>query len=339
MKRKLLIPIMLLGLFHSVFSEDQPVVFDTSGAFSWYPYFAMGLNNNYGSENIDYQNFFNYNIRLNMGLKLFNKVNAYFDLGVDDSIMEGMMNLAGGIGSKYFGVQIDYHKLNFPIFWYDSNEQQKLRDDFSQTWTTVALIGPRLQSKPGNIIELLFGADLLLGFFWTHAVTPGNVIFEVGYEYGSRIVHSIFDRDYVSDTWGLRIWATRDLLTENHNQSIANRLFNSLTSRLGLSDIVLCCDSMVDIGLGIGKPSAAATARADELQLEYQDENGFNILYTRFRVMIGVGKEWKIGGRNILNLELGIDINSEGFYGLREDGYTDFQIDNFGPYLSVGARF
>ena len=104
MKFKLLVLFTIMGYCSAVFSLDKPVIFDTAAAFSWYP-----LNNFAGAMNEE--GGFNYNLQLSMGLKLFKKMSAYVNMDIDDPTMKKLINVAGALGSKYFGVQFDYHKV------------------------------------------------------------------------------------------------------------------------------------------------------------------------------------------------------------------------------------
>jgi hypothetical protein len=112
MKVKLFALVMMAGLCLPAFSEDEPIVFDTSAAFSWYPFPDFAIDGA-ALEPDD----FNYNLQLSMGVKLFSKVSTYLDIDVDDLTMKKMVDIAGSIGSKYFGVQFDYHRISGNLTW------------------------------------------------------------------------------------------------------------------------------------------------------------------------------------------------------------------------------
>jgi hypothetical protein len=322
-KLKLFALIIIAGHCLPLFSLDKSIIFDTGAAFSWYPY-------------NDFADFFdaehlNYNLQLNMGLKLFEKVSTYFNLDIDDPTMKKFINIAGSIGSKYFGIQLDYHKvsgrLNWEEYWHNVNTSQTLDVDFNQHWTTVALIFPRIMSKPGNIGDML-GGDILFGFFWNHSTIPLTI--DRNESNTLEALSSTLDPEFVSNTWGLRFSITQDMITKH--RTIAE-IFDLPNLPF---DIFYFFNVVLDIGIGIGKPSENAVFRAREKGWDYQG-NDLNMLYIKTRDMFGIGKEWELGDNFLLNFTVGVDYTLEMFQDF--SGHSSLDTRSSGPFVRIGAMF
>ena len=362
MKKNLLAIFMLLSVLPVLFSQEDapeepsgkppenPVVFDASGVFSWYPV-STYITSGKVSVEPDPLEYFNYNIQLNMGMKLFNKVSAYFNFGIDDSIANGMMNLAGAIGSKYFGVQVDYQKINFMMAWHNYKTDSDFISEFNQTWTSIALIGPRIKSRQGNLVELLLGGDLLIGVFWNTAIIP-TFVYDMEIVSGSSniIRNTVLDTNYNANIWGFRICVVQDLLTENVRDSFVDRLFatkglwgpkspseKSSNNILTRNDIITCFEITVDFGWGTGSPSKKAKEEAESLNPDFTPDEE-SISYFRCKLRLGLGKEWQITERIALSTVIGLEYNAQSFSRKGQIGKM-FTSDNMGPFLLIGTRF
>jgi hypothetical protein len=323
MKFKLLVLFCITGYCSPVFSLDKPIIFDTAAAFSWYSYneFAKALDVEH----------LNYNLQLNMGLKLFQKMSTYFNMNIDDPTMKRFINIAGAFGSKYIGVQFDYHKvsgkLSWDEYWRDNiNAPQKKDTEFNQHWSTVALIFPRIASKPGNIGDYL-GGDILFGLFWNRSILPLSI--DRNESNVLDALSSTLDPEFVSNTWGLRISVAQDMLTEHRTVS---EIFNLPNLPF---DFFYYLNAVFDIGLGIGKPSEGAISRAKEKGWDYQGDN-LKMFYTRVRDMIGIGKEWELNNAQI-NFVIGIDYSLERFQDF--SGHSSFDTRSMGPFVRFGVLF
>jgi len=300
--------------------------FNISGAFSWYPpdffdnwkphwYDRVGGEEEFPAS---YYMDHSYNIRLQMGLKLFKDLGAFIDFGLDENVAKGI-NLAAKLNAKWFSLQLDYLLLSSEIkFWEDteylSNEERESRPPdiikkYKDQWMTVALMYTGLPE------------GFYLGAIYTRANFPQFIRTDVVYFLDECPIWAA----------GVRLGVGWDHNSDEERDAALSvfRTFNDWMNATLL---------MADIGFGKANPDDAKVAIAKANAINGFDDN-FNVYYVRIyasmgaykRTPFGKNKSWLFGFGLEANLQaMGIlsnDIKAMGF------GY------NIGPYILGGLRF
>jgi hypothetical protein len=311
-----------------IFSQEETVLFDASIGFSYYVF------SDFQGVSLVADNF-NYNLQLIMGLKLFGKISTYFDLGIDDPTFKRSINFAGTIGSKYFTVQLDYHRVRGNLEWiefgfkqnltsvYDNYKSEK-NELFDQTWLTAALMLPRFSAEPGNFVDHL-GGDVLFGFFWNHSIMPTDIILTY-YDDDVYICKYFLDTRYLVNAWGIRMAILQDMMADYSQGILQLPLFN-----LENSNFFLYHNAIFDFGLGFGKSN-----------YEIID---IGIMYMKIRDMIGLGYNWDIGSNGSINIIVGFDFSLEYFLPVDFPNHTldigniyGLNTKNEGPFIRLGIK-
>jgi hypothetical protein len=308
----------------SIYTQERPLIFDTSAEFSYYPQSAFDI------DEISLEpDLFNYNLQLSTGLKLFEKVNAYFNMEVNDPTMKKLINIAGTVSAKYFSIQFDYHKVSGNVLWFDSFYNKENNLNFNQTWTTVALMSPRFRINDGIIVNYLNGllpatffsflggfanTDIRLGLFWNHSIIPQ---FIDAYDDNLENQNKFFDKSFVSDAYGLRLFFVLDMMDFDYE------------------GLYLFVNAVFDFSfVGAGKASKEVIEKINTSGIKF-DKGEFKITYIRTRDKIGLGYRWEFYKKKHMNIVVGLDISLETFY------VSDYSLDsyNLGPFVSFGITY
>ena len=140
MNKIVLVLICIFGLFivSNIQAEDRAFSIAPGLSFSSYPY-ADYIE---GDSEMDFEQ--NYGLSALLNLKLFGKVSAHIDFGLNDPTFQKMVDIAGKIDAFNFILMFDYHTLKGDVKWKGSSPNpfpdNKVKFDFDTTLTNISLM-------------------------------------------------------------------------------------------------------------------------------------------------------------------------------------------------------
>jgi hypothetical protein len=236
-----------------------------------------------------------YSIQLEMGLKLFNTVNVFFDFGLDDPHMSKAMEIAGKIETRYFNVIYIYKSTLFPQKtidaattlpggeydkWHFPQDGEKLASKLNVG--TLALMGPVF-------------SGFRVGFIWSSINANLGLQSEKEIN-GHYIAYMDIDRNF--NTYGVRL--ALDLTDLYH--------LPYYTGNKGMGKLKLIGNTYIDLGWGNANLSNEAV-----------DAVGFSssknlILYSVIRGNFGIAWEKGISAKRSITYGFGLDFFSTSIH-------------------------
>ena len=320
-KRSLFAPVK------SFFSAADMVI-NPAVSFSWYP--SANYSGEYTNTTDDGRN---YGISAMLGLKLFEKYGAQFNLKIDDPTFQKMVDFAGLLNINNVVLKFDYHAFGGNITWKDEDKPNLIPENslglrefgFRETWTTF---------------HLMYHMEFIPIFYWTFGISMVNL--QVPVEY---LVNEKTEKSLSNPGFGMikgRFWGVSfliDTLAKKVDELAewggADYYRDSTFNIWILSDFVLAFSTSFEFD----KTAVARMAAANSVDSIDAKVEGINGGYMKGSLVLGLQKAWDIDGEIFMGIGIGADMMFEFIGASTTDITVSYSTINVGPSIRFSVRF